>query len=357
MNKKYFRQKTIGIILIISMAVSCFVLVNIADLLAKITREYKANKIYSNTMTAIIGNDRYIESEELIFGDVIDYLCKCKEGNVYVETLVTVGNKREEYTVTIVMAQNMKIIEKDVDAKLLSAPDSVFIGETLRDTIEEYMSIGNTPVSVVGTLKNTMASGIDNRFYIIYENCSQQLKDYLHYRMGYTMTVIMQGEKNVESQFKDFASFVRDNNFYCRENISEGVGGFENTWYKITNGVVFVISFVFSVINVYIVSELWLKSRSREIAIRKAYGYSEGMLFRLLYKDTLLHGVVGMVITLIVQHLYKFISEKVMLDIITVIEIVGVFVGMLIIALINVIRMQKQIRNIETARFLARRER
>lgn len=356
MSGKIIRKKVIGIVLIISMAVSCFVLVNVADLVGKITREYSNTKLYSKMMYATVSYNQFVDNEEFIYKEIVDYLCRCEAGNVYVETLVTVGNERKEYTIAIIMAKNMDIPGAGFHEEMLEATNSALIGESLKGFVKDgAIVLGNSKVDV-GIMDNVMSSEIDNRFYIIYDMCDDTLKDYLDDRMNSMLNVVMYGDKRTEQQFKEFIYYAKDNNFSCHEYASDGVGGFENRWYKITNGIVFFISLVFAVINVYIVSELWLKSRSREIAIRKAYGYSEGMLFTLLYKDMLLHGVVAMAVTLIVQLLYKIIFEKVMLDIITAIEIVGVFAGMLIIALINVLRLQKEIRNIEPARFLARRE-
>lgn len=357
MRIKIIRQRIIGIVLIVSMVVSCFVLVNVADLAGKIMRERSHVKMYSHTMRAVIGYDYYSEEDEFIHKDVVEYLCDCDCGNVFVETLVTVGNERKEYILTIIMAKNLDIPGANYCEEILDSTNGVLIGENLKGFVKDgKIVLGNSEV-VVKVMDNVMSSGIDNRFYILYNNCNYELKEYLHNRMNFMMDVVMYGDERIENQFKEFTSYARDNKYSCHECAPEDIGGFENKWYKYTNEIILAVSLLFAVINVYIVSDLWLKSRSREIAIRKAYGYSESMIFGLLYRDTLLHSSVAMVIAFVVQFMYKFIFEKMFLDIITAIEIAGVFVGMLIIAFVNVMRLQKQIRNIEPARFLARRER
>ena len=76
-----------------------------------------------------------------------------------------------------------------------------------------------------------------------------------------------------------------------------------------SDGKYYVIVLLFCIVNVVIVSEYWIKSRYKEIALRKMLGYSDGRIYALLYRDMVINvsAAVGMavVIQVIIQNVWK----------------------------------------------------
>lgn len=75
----------------------------------------------------------------------------------------------------------------------------------------------------------------------------------------------------------------------------------------------YLIIFIFCLFNVLIVSEYWIKSRLREIAIRKMFGYSEEKIYWTLYGDMIKNTAFSVGLSIIVQFVLKMCFEDYLL--------------------------------------------
>ena len=116
--KKIFRENISSVLFVIGLVVSCFVLINIGDLLGKINKENKSYNGYNNIINIDIFYPYMISNENtdnnLIndnYNDVImGVLANTSKGNVYIDIEINVNNEVEKKEATLVFKKNEKII-------------------------------------------------------------------------------------------------------------------------------------------------------------------------------------------------------------------------------------------------------
>lgn len=75
----------------------------------------------------------------------------------------------------------------------------------------------------------------------------------------------------------------------------------------------YFIIFLFCMINVIIVSEYWIKSRFKEIAVRKIFGYTEKKISGVLYLDMMKNAICSIGVAVIIQFILQQCFEDYLL--------------------------------------------
>lgn len=102
---------------------------------------------------------------------------------------------------------------------------------------------------------------------------------------------------------------------------------------KKTFDLMYVAIYVFCIINLIVISELWVYSIISEVAIRKAYGFNEGQIKLIVFKELLRISLLSFVMAIII-HLIAglYLSEVLIVDVrYNLIFFIVVFVSILIL--------------------------
>lgn len=71
----------------------------------------------------------------------------------------------------------------------------------------------------------------------------------------------------------------------------------------------YLVIFLFCFVNIVFVSEYWIKRRYQELAVRKIFGYSDGKIYSLLYRDMVINVSIAVLIAIVVQIFLQFLFK------------------------------------------------
>ena len=356
--RKIFRNPASDLLLMVGLVISCIILLNIADLASKITVEENAKKGYTYTSSIAVSGEMVNEDIDYISKYVMDYLDKVETGNLYIVGYVNI----DEYKGGGCSAHFLMEKNEDLQFTLKDGyynddenyENAVIIGESLEEAVVEkegkkYIIIEDKCFNVIGILENTMSAGIDSSLYIFWDSLTAEAKDEWLSRAFYEVFNRIYFESNISEPLflTDLRKNMSEYGLYFEELQEEVESKDEqlNETYKLIRIALLAVSLIISVLICFGVSYLWLLNRRQELAIRMSYGYSGYQIYKLLLMDLIKIMVMALVIAVIIQFIGGMISENnILFDDMIFIKLLTVFIGSLVIVLINTWYLMKKMR-------------
>lgn len=351
--KKIFRHSYVSALFVVGLAISCFVLINVSDLVSNMLRdnqnlhEYKFEKYV--TVSAM--------NMESLTLDALTCAEEVTQGNIFVQSPVELNKSLDQYTIRVLMKQNEETGLSYTKLDKESQKNGAIIGESLKSKILKdsdgyYVELSGIRIPIIGILDNKLTGGVDTSFYLFWEKCDENLQHKLitlfdNYDFYYA------SHEDIQDSYLEFIEILTSKGFNAEEYDVIYSGDAENAWYEIYHSFFLPICFLFSICNCFIVSYVWLLYRKREIAIRKAYGYHIGQLAVLLGKDISVLTLLGSMLAVFMQMLYSFFFHVSLLDQQIWRRIGIIVVGMLGVIVMNVLFALIKTRQIQPCKEMA----
>ena len=137
-------------------------------------------------------------------------------------------------------------------------------------------------------------------------------------------------------------------NYGLRSFIIDAVyeGDYQNYWYRYYNSIFMGISLILSVLNCFTVSYLWILTRKKELAIRKAYGYSIPQITGMILRDVMKLCIPACFLAELIQFIYITVVGEEIFTGQMFFKIFIVCMGMILIAILNALHMIQHIKKV-----------
>ena len=178
--RKIFREGINGILFVLGLAISCFVLMNIGELVSRIQKEKNAYNKYKYNVECFVDE---IETDSSCYQILKTHLNELDRGNLFVLTTAKIDNSSEkEANVILVMKQNEELLLDYNDKLNEDYANSVIIGESLLKYTKgnkdnRTITVYGEEMNVVAVLNNNTASGIDSSLYVLWDTCDGNVKN------------------------------------------------------------------------------------------------------------------------------------------------------------------------------------
>lgn len=353
-----------GIVFILGLIISSFVLINTIDTASKIAKEDKSNNMYSESIRYSLSyngvGDKYDKDE---YYDVAKKIIDCLENldcNVSIFNVgVRVNNQIQDMFPEIVV--NMQDDYRlELNSGRVYASDlmgyQLVIGESVIGLTDEHdgtvLDVGNMKIPVQGILKNNNAASIDYSIVLLYNECDQELKHYLTdcicNDLGLITEVKLYGDDDISETSSMFVSEMNKLSVECEEFEPRYEGNdYQNYWYRFYNRIFLTICLVFSIFTCFSLSYLWVSSRKKELAIRKAFGYNNNKIFILLVRDILSMIVPAIMISMVLEVFYCLVFDNFsFFDKYFVMKFIAVLLGAFIVGVLCAVNIMKEVSKI-----------
>lgn len=347
LKKKSFRLSEI--LFITGIIISAFVLINTTDVLSRIRKENKAISPYKEEKSICIeytGDEISDEECESIADKVIESAEKSKCG-VSVDSLNIVVNRQIDDMFAELVLKN--ISQKN---------EIISIGESVRSLTKNQegaiLNIGGHDVPVSNIRRNDNPTNIDYSIKIFLKNCDESFREYLkecicREILTNTLLIKFYDDSPIENSISEFVENIESyGDIQCSEYSKTYSGNdYQNYWYRFYNNIFISVCIIFSVLTCFSLSELWLLDRKKEIAVRKAYGYSNLQVFSLLFLDSLKLGIPAVAISLLIELFYCLIThDTAFFDIYFLLKMIAVFLGISVVVFACVLNLVRKISDI-----------
>lgn len=315
--KKIFRHGFVSYLLMLSLSISCYILLLGVNVFYNVRNENFSLKRYKEQLIECY-DPTNLQNGETDYEKVVESLINDSQTidtcNITFLSKVYINNRSDWYEVHVLVKGNEEI--KLNVAEKISNAKGIYIGKSLEKYIGELSEkdeivIDNKEYAVTGILENNMASDVDNSMFFIWDECdsktrkmiTQSVVDYI--KEGF-FKVIYESDDDIDEAVENFDKCLEEYGIYDLGAETLYSGDYQNYWYKYYNYIFIVISLIFSVVNCSCVSALWMNHRRHEIAIRLAYGYRKLDLFGVILKDAFFICIVSYMIALFLVMLFSY---------------------------------------------------
>ncbi len=361
-----------GWLFMMGLTISAFLLMNISDVISRIQKEevginkFAYSEIY--WIKPIDNEDFNLRAPELapkVISAVQTVSCNVS----FYELAVTAEHQIDNSFVELVMnhPDDQKLInDKNEPIKTDFPKDSnmIVIGQSVVPITGNgdgrLLNLNDIIVSVADILKDYSPSKIDNSIYSFWDSADEDFREYLTLQITERLSdsilqVRFYSDNPIEEEVRRFSELMAALDLNCEPAgtyLGLGYNGkdTENLWYRAYNIILLPICIIFAIFTCFSASFIWLLSRTKEISIRKAYGYNNSQLLSLIIKDEIRISVPSMIAALIFQFILCLFTDSLdFFDISLVLKLAFVCAGMLLITLLCAVRQIKNINEISPA--------
>lgn len=311
--RKIIRHSYVSVLFIMGLAVSCFVLINVSELVSNMLQDYLHLHEYKFEKCLTLS----YEDDSATTLDALACAQKITAGNIYVYFPVEINKSLNQYVIRVFIKNNeetgLSYTPLDNAGENTSKENGVLIGHSLKSQILEdsngsYIELNGVRISVLGVLDNNMAGGTNCSIYLFWQDCSQELRNKLLYYMEREYCFYFASHEPALEEYAQFVSSLESIGFTALEFEPYYSGDVENAWYEMYQGFFLPLCLLFSLCNCFVVSHVWFLYRKKEIAVRKAYGYSNVQIALLFGKDITILTLLGFAIAIIIQIIYSLFA-------------------------------------------------
>lgn len=368
MKNKINRFGVTGWLFMFGLAVSAFVMMNIADVLTRIRNEeaylnrFKYSEIFTLYQQGSLDYKEYASLAPKVFSALEQVGC----GVSIYQLPVNVEYQMATSNIELIMnpGEDLKFVSADnepIPNDILASPNSVVVGHSVLDITENHegkiLNIKDNQIYVKAVLKDISPSKIDSSIYAIWDKCDDNFREYLTHqgtamlRWGY-FRVHFFGDSPIREEINKFSAAMNELGLDCMPQRSQGYKGKdgENTWYRIFNKILLPICMISGMFVCFSSSYFWVRSRKNEIAMRKAYGYSNPQVLGLIIKDELRLSFPAFAAAIIVQFVFCAATGSLdFFDAAFPLKLLFVYTGMAILTLLCAIRVSESVGKISPA--------
>lgn len=374
-SMKKFTHNRFGImgwLFILGLAISAFVLMNISDVVSRIQKEETGiNKFAYSDIYWIkpVDNENFYQRVSELAPKVISAAQSVNCNSSFYELAVNAEHQIDYSFVELVMNSpyDQKLISynnKPINVNFPKDSNTIVIGESVIAITEngkgKFLNLNNIIIPVADILKDYSPSKIDNSIYAFWDSADNNFRDYLTSRIierlsDSTLQIHFYSDNPINEDVRRFMNEMETLGLNCEPAgtyLGLGYNGkdSENLWYRAYNIILLPICVLFAVFTCFATSYLWLLSRTKELSIRKAYGYMNTQILALIIKDELLLTIPSVVAALVIQFLFCLLTDSIdYFDILFIPKFAFVCAGMLLIAILCAFRQIKRINRISSA--------
>lgn len=367
-----------GWILLIGLTISSFVLVNAMDAASRVWKEERHHSYYqqsesfwlrySGDYSGYMGDysedsQKWTELVEELLSSIKDFSC-----NVDIESLgVEVNHQIQDMFIHLVILpqEDFRLISREnerIDPSSFPADSNpIIVGESVEKNLTirqegKLLNIGDMQFPVAEVLRNDNAAEIDYSIYLFWDCCDEELRQYLREQMSKRLSqdwlrIRLYSNSEISADREKLFSRMRELSLECEPYSTSYAGDdYQNYWYRGYSTIFIGVCMVFSVFACFGISYLWLYRRAKEIAIRKAYGYSGFQIFKLLMKNMAGIAAFAVLASLALEAVYGiFTHDLTFFDAGFLLKLVAVGIGMLLIAGLCTLKLMETVKAIAPA--------
>lgn len=368
----YNRFGVTGWLFILGLTISAFVLMNISDVVDRIRKEevginkFSYSEIYR--IKPVDYESFYQHTSELAPGIISAALSSDCNTSFY-DLSVNAEHQIDYSFVELVMnsPHDQKLVSDNgepIDVNFPKDSNAILIGESMVPITEngegKFLNLNNIIVPVADILKNYSPSKIDNSIYAFWDSVDDDFRKYLTSRIierlsELTLQIRFYDDSPISDDVSRFSDEMEDLGLWCEPAgtyLGLGYNGkdAENLWYRAYNIVLLPVCVVFAVFTCFTASYLWLLSRTKELSIRKAYGYTNAQILALVIKDEFLLAIPSAAAALVIQFLLCLLTNSIdFFDILFIPKFAFVCAGLILIAVLCALRQIKSLSRISPA--------
>lgn len=360
-----------GWILMIGLTISSFVLVNSMDAASRVWKEERHHSYYQQNESFWLRHSREDSRDSQKWMELVDELLPSLNGfycNVEIESLgVTVNHQIDDMFIHLVIQpqKDFRLISRE---KKLIDPSSfpvgsnqIVVGESVEKRLTvgqegKLLNIGNMQLPVAEVLRNDNAAEIDYSIYLFWDCCDAELRQYLREQLSERLShnflrVRLYSNSRISADRETLFSRMHELSLECEPYSPRYAGDdYQNYWYRFYNILFISVCMVFSVFTCFSISYLWLFRRAREIAIRKAYGYSNLQIYKLLMKNIAGIAALAVLASLVLEASYGIFTHNLaFFDVGFFLKLVAVGIGMFLIACLCTLKLMETVTAIAPA--------
>lgn len=308
MGKWYRRSE--DILLFLALTVSAFLMVNISIFVNRILEENHFTRPYNYSIslsTTIMGSFQQKDREEKI-RELIYALKEISIGNVSMEIPMYLNERIEQAGVQILLRANEEVSVLEREKPYSSAEQGVFIGESILPNTfffknERFINLSGMQLPVAGILQNHYAGRIDETILLQWDLLSEEQQNNVISQMISSPMIHLQSQGKLDSVY---AFIMEKLNRLGVEGviIKNQNGALEDQWYRMYNTIFQGVAMMFCFVTCVAASSFWLSVQFRDIAIRRAFGYSWAQMLLFLWKGILKIEWVSFVLSFLVELLF-----------------------------------------------------
>lgn len=312
--RKIIRHSYVSLLFIMGLAVSCFVLINVSELVSNMLQDYLHLHEYKFEKCLTVSP----EDDSATISDALACAQKITAGNIYVYLPVEINKSLNQFEIRVFISQNEDTGLSYTPLDNTGSENPVIIGQSLKSQIMEdsngcYIELNGVRISVLGVLDGNMAGGVNRSIYLFWNDCNKELQDKLLYNMKTNYNFCFSSHETALDAYSQFVSSLESAGFTTFEFKPYYNGDVENAWYELYQSFFLPLCLFFSLCNCFVVSHVWCLYRKQEIAVRKAYGYSNLQLILLLGKDITILTLLGFLAAIAIQIVYSLFAGKFMI--------------------------------------------
>jgi len=236
---------------------------------------------------------------------------KKANGNIILKVAGNINGESRAYTANVVFSQKEPFNRELKSGEYPSLQDIgkenlAIIGSYLTEYVrtiggEPYIKVNGINYRVAGIFKDITAGGYDDGLLIYSSDSKAILQDAFDINMR---AVVCGDNEACSNLFEKLKTAIGNSTGYAVRNEDSSIDQSINTAVAMTRKYIVLLLFVFCGANSLIVSNLWIRRRQRDIAIRKAYGYNIFNIIGLLAKDMLKLMLMSVILSLAFQSIY-----------------------------------------------------
>ena len=131
--KKFFRHSYVSALFAVGLAISCFVLINVSDLVSNMLRDNQNLHQYKF--------ERYVYvspmNKDSLTVDALSCAEKITKGNIFVNSLVELNKSLDQYTIRVLMKKNEETGLSYTKLDKKNQKNGAIIGESLKSQLLE----------------------------------------------------------------------------------------------------------------------------------------------------------------------------------------------------------------------------
>lgn len=351
-------------IFILGLIISSFVLINTIDIASRIIKEDKNNNNYSESIHYCLRYNDENKSSKDEYSDIIDEIIKCLKSlncNASINGVgICVNNQIGDMFPEIIVniKDDYKLLLSD-SKNYSSNPQQyqLVVGESVIGLTENHtgqtLNVAGIQVPIQGVFKNNNSANIDYSITFVYDRCEVVLKQYLTKQIcdafsSFGITVNLYSDNDIYSEISNFTAEMEKLSIDCQQKVPQYEGNdYQNYWYRFYNKIFIAICLFFAMFTCFSLSFLWLSSRKKEIAIRKAFGYSNRNIFNLLVKNITVLTAPTILISMILEVIYCIIFDDFsFFDKYFIIKFFSVFLSIFVFGVICAVNLMREVTKI-----------
>ena len=360
-----------GWILMIGLTISSFVLVNSIDAASRVWKEERRHSAYQQDESFWLkysgeyssDSQKWMELVDELLSSFNDFSC-----NVDIESLgLEVDHQIQDMFVHLVILPqaDFRLISREnklIDPSSFPAGSNrIVVGESVEKRLTvgqegKLLNIGDMQLPVAEVLRNDNAAGIDYSIYLFWDCCDAGLRQYLMEQMSERLSenflrVRLYSNSQISADREKLFSRMQELSLGCEPYSPRYAGDdYQNYWYRFYNIIFISVCMIFSVFACFGISYLWLYRRAREIAIRKAYGYSNLQIFKLLMKNISGIAALAVLASLVLEAGYGiFTHDLAFFDAVFFLKFAAVGFGMLLVVCLCTLKLMETVTAIAPA--------